>query len=78
MISQEYRTNRRQFSPAQLVMYSGSWVAFSADGCRIVASGESVDRLDEQLAAMGQDGQGVVLEWVAAPENDSLVGGDLR
>ena len=42
LITQEYRTNRAQFPRAELARYEGSWVAFSADGCRIVASGEAL------------------------------------
>jgi hypothetical protein len=55
--------------------YRGSWVAFSADGCRIVGSGEAVEQVEERLAAAGEDAQRVVLEWVAGPEDDSRLGG---
>ncbi len=75
MITQQYRANRPRFPKDELVKYRGRWVAFSADGCRIVASGETVQLLEEQLAALDQDGQRVVLEWVAGPEDDSLLGG---
>jgi hypothetical protein len=75
VITQEYRRNRARFPRPQLVKYQGTWVAFSADGCRIVASAETVEQLEEQLAAVGEDAQLVVLEWVAGPEDDSLLGG---
>jgi hypothetical protein len=75
VITQEYRSNRARFPRAELVKYQGAWVAFSADGCRIVASGETVERLEEQLAAQGEDAQRVVLEWLAGPEDDSQLGG---
>jgi hypothetical protein len=75
VITQEYRTNRARFPQSALVQYQGGWVAFSADGCRIVASGATVEQVEERLAAAGEDAQGVVLEWVAGPEDDSLLGG---
>jgi hypothetical protein len=75
MISQEYRTNRARFPHAELAKYQGSWVAFSADGCRVVASGETVDGLEDQLAAIGADPQQTVMEWVAGPEDDILASG---
>lgn len=75
VITQEYRTNRARFPQSALVQYQGTWVAFSADGCRIVASGETVEQVEEQLAVAGEHAQRVVLEWVAGPEDDSLLGG---
>ena len=75
LITQEYRTNRAQFPRAELTRYEGSWVAFSADGCRIVASGDTVERLENQIAAAGQDPQQLVLEWIAGPEEDGLLSG---
>lgn len=75
MITQEYRTNRARFPQVELAKYQGMWVAFSADGCRIVASGETTEQLEETLAARDEDGQRVVLEWVAGPGDDSLLGG---
>jgi hypothetical protein len=75
VITQEYRTNRARFPQSALVKYQGSWVAFSANGCRIVASGETVEQVEERLAAAGEDAQAVVLEWVAGAEDDSLLGG---
>ena len=75
MIGQQYRTNRARFPPANLVKYHALRVAFSADGRRVVASGESVERLEEELAGMGKEAHGVVLEWLAGPEDDSMLGG---
>jgi hypothetical protein len=75
VVTQEYRTNRARFPQAELARHQGKWVAFSADGCRIVASGEEVEQVEEQLAALGEQGRQVVLEWVAGPEDDSLLGG---
>jgi hypothetical protein len=50
-------------------------VAFSADGCRILASGKTVDDVEEQLGARGENSQRFVLELVPGPEDDSLLGG---
>jgi len=78
VITQEYRTNRSQFPQAELADYRGQWVAFSADGCRVVGRGHTVGELEEELAKAGEDAQRVVFEWVAGPEDDSLApGGDL-
>ena len=76
VITQQYRTNRDRFSEADLLQYRGRWVAFSADGCRIVASGETVEHLEEQLASAGENPQHVVLEWLAGSEDESLIGGE--
>jgi hypothetical protein len=75
VISHEYRTNRARFPQSALVEHRGSWVAFSADGRRIVASGETVAQLEEQLATVGEEARGVVLEWVTGPEDDCQLGG---
>jgi len=74
MITQEYRNNRSRFAPTDLARYRGAWVAFSADGCRIVASAETVAQLEEQIAAAHQTPPHVVLEWLPGPEDDSLLG----
>ena len=75
MIPAEYGTNRARFPRVELEQYRGSWVAFSGDGQRIVASGETIQRLEEQLAATGQDPQQVVFERIPSPEDDSSLGG---
>jgi hypothetical protein len=74
VISQEYRTNRPRFPQDELAQYVASWVAFSADGCRIVARGETVERLEEEMAAAGEDPQRVVLEWIPGPDEDTQLG----
>jgi hypothetical protein len=74
VVTQEYRNNRARFPHAELAKYRGSWVAFSADGRRIVARGETVEQLEREIAARGENGQDVVLEWVPGAEDDSLQG----
>jgi hypothetical protein len=75
VISHEYRTNRARFPRAELDKYRGNWVAFSADGLRVVAGGPTVDDVEEQLTALGIDAQRVVLEWVPGPDDDSQLAG---
>jgi hypothetical protein len=75
MVTQEYRSNRARFPRAELAKYQGAWVAFSADGSRIVARGETVEQFEQQILAEGEDPQRVVREWVAGPEDDCLLGG---
>jgi hypothetical protein len=74
MFTQEYRTNRARFPRAEVARYQSFWVAFSADGSRIVARAEVVERLEEQIASEGHDPQQLVLEWLAGPEDDGLFG----
>lgn len=78
MITQEYRDNRARFPHAELAKYQGSWVAFSSDGRRIVARGETVEQLEQQIAAEGGDGQDVVLEWLPGADEDSVPGAGRR
>lgn len=47
----EFRENRRKFTLAELRPYEGKWVAFSADGRRIMASGETIQDVANQLDA---------------------------
>jgi hypothetical protein len=75
MNRQQYRTNRVTFPPAELARYRGQWVAFSPDGRRILAGAEALERLEEQLAALGEDPQQVVLEHIPGPEDDTNLGG---
>jgi len=75
VISSDFRTNRAQFSWSELSAYQDRWVAFSSDGRRVIASGETLEYLEEQLASIGADPQRVVLEWIAGPEDDGAHAG---
>jgi hypothetical protein len=75
MNPQQYCTNRASFPPAELARYRGQWVAFSLDGRRLVAAAEALERLEDQLAALGEDPQQVVLEHLPDPEDDTSLGG---
>jgi hypothetical protein len=69
-VKNEYRTNRAGFPRAELDKYRGRWVAFRADGRQIVASGQTIEELEEQLSSTGEDAQAVVLEYLPGPGDD--------
>jgi hypothetical protein len=71
----QYRNNRVSFPRAELTKYRGQWVAFSSDGHHILAGAEALESVEEQLAALGEDPQEVVLEYVPGPEDDIILGG---
>jgi hypothetical protein len=48
-----YDENRRNFPVEELAKYCGKHVAFSLDGTRILASGDSLEAVDQNLEAMG-------------------------
>lgn len=70
-----YRQNRERFPASDLKRYDGQWVAFSADGCRIVASGASIGQVSELVGAAHEDIQEVVLERIEIETADIQVGG---
>lgn len=74
MFTQEFQTNRARFPRPELEKYRGQWVAFSPDGCRIVASGATLERLEDSLAAAGHDPEQVAFEYVSGPEGDVCLG----
>ena len=59
-----YDENRANFPAEELRKYDGQWIAFSADGRRIVASAEDLDSLEDRLAATGQDPEKLTFERV--------------
>ena len=75
MNRRQYHDNRVAFSPAELARYRGQWVAFSPDGCRILAGAEAIECVEDELVALGQDPQEVVLEYIPEPEDDISLGG---
>jgi hypothetical protein len=74
MISQEFVVNRARFPCSELAKYCGAWVAFSDDGQRIVASQESLEQLEDQLASKGIDAQQLVFEFVPGADDDIQLG----
>jgi hypothetical protein len=75
MNHRQFRANRSAFPPVELAKYRGQRVAFSPDGRRLLAGAEDLERLEEQLATLGEDPQQVVLEFVPGPDDDIFLGG---
>lgn len=63
-----YEENRRQFPLEELAKYWGKHVAFSPDGTRIVASGDSFDEVIDQLQAAGIHFSQVVHSYIDGPD----------
>ena len=63
-----YSKNRRDFPLQELQKYAGQWVAFSADGTRIVASHPTMLGLCDLLDKEGIDSMSVVLSEIHADE----------
>jgi hypothetical protein len=63
-----FRRNRDQFPDEQLEPYWGKQVAWSADGARIVASGDNHEDLDRRLRALGIHPASVVIEFINHPD----------
>ena len=61
-----YEENRRKFPLEELAKYWGKHVAFSPDGTRIVASGDSLDEVVETLSAAGIHFSQVVHAYIDA------------
>jgi len=76
MIASEYSTNRASFPRSELDKHRGLWIAFSPNGTRIVASGKTLDQVNQQVVAAGEDPNEVVLERVPAPEDDVCLGSE--
>ncbi len=67
-----YRRNRDKFPEEQLDAYWGKNVAFSADGTRIVASGDDRADLGRRLRELGIDPASVVFEYIDHPNEIHL------
>ena len=65
---QVFQANRNRFSVNELLPYNGQWVAFSSDGSRIVASAAELARLNDLIAAAGEDPESVGLERIQLGE----------
>jgi hypothetical protein len=61
---QEFRDNRARHPLSDLMKYRGQWVAFSADGRRVVASSDSLETLDELVVAAGEDPEQIAYERI--------------
>jgi hypothetical protein len=75
VMTKAYQQNRVKHRLEELQSYQGKWVAFSADGRGIEASGESIAELCEVLRAAGRNPQDVVLERIEIDAQDLYLGG---
>jgi hypothetical protein len=64
----EFQKNRACFPQAELLKHEGKWVAFSADGHRIVASHDDIGVLIDLVIEAGEDPGQVGLERVEAAD----------
>ncbi len=60
----EYEKNRVNFPVDELIKYAGKFIAFSPDGKRIVAHGETEEALEEMLKSLGIHWSRVVHSYV--------------
>jgi glucose/arabinose dehydrogenase len=63
-----YEENRSKFPLEELAKYWGKHVAFSPDGTRILASGDTGEALDAALDAAGIPCNQVVYAYVELPD----------
>jgi LDH2 family malate/lactate/ureidoglycolate dehydrogenase len=68
-----YSANRSKFPPEELAKYAGQWIAWSADGTRILAHGEDQDAVEAELRAAGIAYSEVVWSSVPPLEEDTLL-----
>jgi hypothetical protein len=73
--TETYHQTRGDLSPDELQPYSGKWVAFSADGTRIIiiAAAGGLAELDKLVGAAGEDVEQVGYERIDL--EDTSVGG---
>jgi glucose/arabinose dehydrogenase len=64
----QYEENRRKFPLDELAKYWGKHVAFSPDGTRILASGDSIAEVDDKLDAAGIHFSQVVHSYIDPPD----------
>jgi hypothetical protein len=68
MDMQQFLRNRNEFPLEELSRYAGQYIAWSADGTRILASDEEPLRLMETLDGLGIDPGETVISYI--PEED--------
>ena len=69
----QYEKNRAKFPPEELAKYAGKHIAFSPDGLRILASGDTEAEMEQRLVAMGIPPSQVVGSYVDPPEITSIL-----
>jgi hypothetical protein len=69
-----YRENRAKFPLDELRKRDGQWVAFSADGLRIVASATTITELSNKVRAVHENLRDLVLERIEMESTDINLG----
>jgi hypothetical protein len=69
--SKRYNENRNRFSLEQLEPYAGQYVAFNAEGTRILAHGEDHPAVEAMLRASGIDPETVVFSRIPGVDEDT-------
>jgi hypothetical protein len=64
-----YVENRSKFLPEDLLPYAGQWVAWSADGSRIVAHHEDLLEVARLVEALGLDREEIIFDRIP-PEGE--------
>jgi hypothetical protein len=63
----QYFENRGKFPPEELEKDAGQYVAWGWDGTQILASGATMEEVEQKLVAAGIDPSRVVGDYVDAP-----------
>ena len=71
----EFRENRAKFNLAELQKHEGQWVAFNAQGNRILASGTSLTDVFTQLREAKVDLHAVAFEHIQIYSDEISIGG---
>ena len=67
-----YQNNRCAIPPEQLLPYAGRHAAWNLEGTRILASGDTIEEVADQLEAAGIDAGQVVFSYVDSADESSL------
>ena len=69
-----YRKNRYSYPLEEVNRYCDQWLAWSADGSRIVAHDADLLRVNDQVKAAGVDPEEVIFEYIPpGGEGESLL-----
>ncbi len=70
----DFRENRARFPLDELTRYDGHWVAFSADGRRIIASGTTIGELAERIRSANERLADVMIEHIELNSSEIELG----
>jgi hypothetical protein len=73
VVGTTFEKNRREISKDELKKHKGKWVAFSADGTRIVGSCQTLQGLENRLKVSGHDPSKVVFDHLV--DSQTYLGG---